>query len=152
MNSKQKHFADLMLTGTYSGTQAYKEAYGVESDNTAAVNACNLLRNPKVASYMAEIQQKQTSDLVATRQEVMEELTRLSRLAASAQDIDTAQAYKDAIKISTDCMKQLSKMSGWDAPTEVIQQNVDITPEQLEEELEKRGLNRRTNQLGDKEC
>jgi phage terminase small subunit len=152
MNAKQKHFADLMLTGTYSATQAYKEAYGVEGDNTAAVNGSKLLSNAKIIEYMSGIQQQQTDDLIATRHEVMRDLTRLARMAANAQDLDAVQCYKDAIKISTDCMKQLSKMSGWDAPTEVIQRNVDITPEQLEEELEKLGLNRRTNQLAGKEC
>jgi phage terminase small subunit len=42
----------------WNGTRSYKVAYPKEkTDNTAAVNAHQLLRNPKITAYIEEIQQ-----------------------------------------------------------------------------------------------
>ena len=54
MTEKQKIFADEYLIDL-NATRAYRVAYpSVKKEQTAAVNGSKLLRNTKVADYMAE--------------------------------------------------------------------------------------------------
>ena len=58
LSHQQKRFADLILQGR-NQTDAYKEAgYKCANDNSAAANASDLIRNPKVIAYMNEQRQE----------------------------------------------------------------------------------------------
>jgi hypothetical protein len=53
LTPKQQRFADLVLTGV-PASRAYREAgYRASTDGTAEVEGSRLLRNPKVAAYLA---------------------------------------------------------------------------------------------------
>ncbi len=89
MTEKQKRFADEYLVDL-NATRAYKAAYpNIKNDNSAAVCANKLLRNPKVAKYIDERLKELESKRVATVQEVMEYLTTVLRGEATEQVIVT---------------------------------------------------------------
>ena len=69
INPRQKLFCDLYKDSTnldYFGnaTKCYQLIYKVKDENNAAVNASNLLRNPKIIDYM-ENKNKSTIELLA---------------------------------------------------------------------------------------
>lgn len=79
LTEKQKRFADAYLIDL-NATRAYKAAYPtVKKDASAAASASQLLRNPKVKSYiderLAEIKSQKTADAT----EVLETLTAILR-------------------------------------------------------------------------
>lgn len=77
LTAKQKLFADRYLID-FNATLAYKEIYGVKSDNTAAVNGAKLLRNAKIGDYIAARQEKLSDKLQITQEMVLEGYRRLA--------------------------------------------------------------------------
>lgn len=76
---KQKKFADeYIISG--NATEAYKKAgYKYSSDNMASVEGHNLLRNPKVKSYIDERMKQLDEEAIADQAEVLKYLTRVLR-------------------------------------------------------------------------
>lgn len=75
---KQKVFADEYLIDL-NATRAYKVAYPrVKKDEVAAVNGSKLLRNTKVAAYIAERMQERQKRTEVTQDRVVQELAAIA--------------------------------------------------------------------------
>lgn len=80
LTAKQQRFADEYLIDL-NGTRAYKAVYpATKSDSGAAVNASKLLRNAKVAAYIAEKQRNLQQKTEITQERVLREYARLAFL------------------------------------------------------------------------
>lgn len=91
-----------------NATQAYKEAgYKVKTDNSAAANAANLIRNHKVQERLQEIRQKIESEKIMGPKEMQQRLTEIIRQTARDPD-DNAPTYADALKAAD----MLNRMQG----------------------------------------
>lgn len=78
LNERHKRFADDYLTDL-NGTRAYRATYpSVKSDSVAAANASRLLKDAKVAAYIAERQQKLQEKTEITTERVLQEYARLA--------------------------------------------------------------------------
>ena len=87
VTEKQKIFADEYLIDL-NATRAYKVAYSrVKNDEVAAAAAARLLRNVKVAAYIAERMQERQKRTEVTQDRVIEELAAI----AFAKATDFAQ-------------------------------------------------------------
>lgn len=78
LTEKQKIFADEYLIDL-NATRAYKVAYPrVKKDEVAAVNGSKLLRNTKVAAYVAERMQDRQKRTEVTQDRVVQELAAIA--------------------------------------------------------------------------
>lgn len=95
MTEKQKRFCDEYLIDL-NATRAYKAAYpSVKKDETAAVCASQILRNPKVAAYISERQQDRQRRTEITQDMVVRELRDIAMADASdASDSDMKYSSK----------------------------------------------------------
>lgn len=94
MTDKQRKFADEYLIDC-NGTRAYKAAYpNVKKDSTAAAAATRMLKNVKVAEYVAEKLAEISSHKTADAQEVMEYLTSVLR-GESEAEVVVVEGYGD---------------------------------------------------------
>lgn len=76
---KQENFC-LHYAKTGNATESYKQAgYKYSTDNVAAVEACKLLKNPKIAGRIAEIAGEIASEKIADIVEIQEYLTSVMR-------------------------------------------------------------------------
>lgn len=76
---KQEKFC-LHYAETGNATESYKKAgYKYSTDNVAAVEACKLLKNPKIAGRIAEIADEIASEKIADIVEIQEYLTSVMR-------------------------------------------------------------------------
>ncbi|RZT02915.1 terminase small subunit [Cuneatibacter caecimuris] len=92
---KQKVFADEYLIDL-NATRAYKVAYPrVKKDEVAAVNGSKLLRNTKVAAYIAERMQERQKRTEVTQDRVVRELAAI----AFARATDYAEVIGGAVHI-----------------------------------------------------
>ena len=170
LNAKQQIFANGILEGK-TQRQAYIDAgYEAKTETAQDTGASEILRNPQVKAYIEAVQAQSQKNTIATREEILERLTFMMRtnlkdvVDLRTGDITEGESSSVIKKISLGtegklsyesydqivAMKQISKMQGYDAPSEVINHNVDITDEKLEEELIKKGFGRRPNQLAGK--
>ena len=78
LNIKQEKFC-LEYSRSGNATQAYKTAYEVQNDNTAAANANRLLRNDKIQARLKELSQEIKSSKIADTTECQELLTEIAR-------------------------------------------------------------------------
>ena len=78
MTEKQKIFADEYLIDL-NATRAYKVAYpSAKKDETAMANGSRMLRNAKVAEYIAERMQKRQERTEVTQDRVIAELAAIA--------------------------------------------------------------------------
>ncbi len=78
MTEKQKIFANEYLIDL-NATRAYRVAYpSVKKEQTAAVNGSKLLRNTKVADYVAERMKERQKRTEVTQDRVIEELAAIA--------------------------------------------------------------------------
>ena len=95
MTEKQKIFADEYLIDL-NATRAYRKAYpSVKKDETAAQAGSRMLRNVKVAEYIAERMQARQERTEITQDKVLEELTAI----AFARATDYAEVKDDQVII-----------------------------------------------------
>lgn len=95
MTEKQKLFADEYLIDL-NATRAYRAAYpSVKKDETAAAAAARLLRNVKVAEYIAERMEERQKRMEVTQDRVLRELSYI----AFARVTDYAAIKGDSVKI-----------------------------------------------------
>ena len=98
LTPKQEAFC-LAYLEAGNASEAYRRAYnaGNMSGNAIAVEACNLLANPKIALRLEELTQQATSDAVMTRQRAMERLSLIAEtnltdiLEFDQHDIETEE-------------------------------------------------------------
>lgn len=95
MTEKQKIFADEYLIDL-NATRAYRKAYpSVRKDETAAQAGSRMLRNVKVAGYIAERMQARQERTEITQDKVLEELAAI----AFARATDYAEVKDDQVII-----------------------------------------------------
>ena len=95
MTEKQKIFADEYLIDL-NATRAYRKAYpSVKKDETAAQAGSRMLRNVKVAEYIAERMQARQERTEITQDRVLEELAAI----AFARATDYAEVKDDQVII-----------------------------------------------------
>ena len=95
MTEKQKIFADEYLIDL-NATRAYRKAYpSVKKDETAAQAGSRMLRNVKVAGYIAERMQARQERTEITQDKVLEELAAI----AFARATDYAEVKDDQVFI-----------------------------------------------------
>lgn len=95
MTEKQKIFADEYLIDL-NATRAYRKAYpSVKKDETAAQAGSRMLRNVKVAGYIAERMQARQERTEITQDKVLEELAAI----AFARATDYAEVKDDQVII-----------------------------------------------------
>lgn len=95
MTEKQKIFADEYLIDL-NATRAYRKAYpSVKKDETAAQAGSRMLRNVKVAEYIAERMQARQERTEITQDRVLEELAAI----AFARATDYAEVRDDQVFI-----------------------------------------------------
>ncbi|MEL6101303.1 MAG: terminase small subunit [Pseudomonadota bacterium] len=111
LTPKQEAFA-LAYFETGVGSEAYRQAYDVDPDNTSNWvhrEASLLLDNPKVAQRVAELQERARQMSVYSKMQALDELEEARLLA---MEIKSPSAAVSAINGKT-------KICGLDAPTEV---------------------------------
>lgn len=95
MTEKQKIFADEYLIDL-NATRAYKVAYPrVKNDDVAAAAAARLLKNVKVAKYIAERMEERQKRTEITQDRVLEELAAI----AFAKATDYAEIKGECVRI-----------------------------------------------------
>lgn len=77
LNEAQKTFCREYIFD-WNGTRAYKVAYPKVNDNVAAVGAYDLLRNPKIADYIEEIQNDLEKVSGISRLKVLNEFAKIA--------------------------------------------------------------------------
>ena len=83
LSKKQELFCKEYLVDL-NATQAYKRAgYSVQSDNTAAVEASKLLRNPKVEVRITELMEERSKRTEITADFVLQELYAIAKARGS---------------------------------------------------------------------
>ena len=114
LTPKQEKFCiEYMKCG--NGRQAYINAgYKRGKDSTIDVNACNLLKNPKVKARLAELTEEAKNASIADIQEMQETLTRIIRQAFEEEIItNEGKVLKTAsIKDVISAINTLGKMQG----------------------------------------
>ncbi len=104
LTRKQKKFVDEYVKGK-TGTQAAKEAYNVEDDNTAAVIASENLRKPQIEQALADafpddlLQQKHHELLNAGKLDQMTFPLERRKVSSISDDVEGEELYKDAIAL-----------------------------------------------------
>lgn len=105
MTKKHKMFADEYLIDL-NATRAYMAVYkNCKSENSAAVNASKLLRNPKIKAYIDEQLKKMHNEKIADATEVMEYLTSVVR-GKSMSEIVVVEGVGEGCSIARTMQKQ----------------------------------------------
>lgn len=87
LNVRQEAFC-LHYAESGNATESYKKAgYKPRNDNTAAVSATELLRNPKIQARLAELAKEMESNKIANIKEIQERLTAILRQQQSEEQI-----------------------------------------------------------------
>lgn len=81
LNVRQERFVQSLFAKGMNATAAYKAAGYVGKGNVAEVGASEMLRNPKVAARLAELQAEAAKDTKITVRSLTEDLIRLRELA-----------------------------------------------------------------------
>ena len=107
MTEKQKIFANEYLIDL-NATRAYRVAYpSVKKEQTAAVNGSKLLRNTKVADYVAERMKERQKRTEVTQDRVIEELAAIA--FAKATDYVVIKANGPAAMVMIKPTDELSE-------------------------------------------
>lgn len=110
MTEKQKIFADEYLIDL-NATRAYRKAYpSVRKDETAAQAGSRMLRNVKVAEYIAERMQARQERTEITQDRVLEELAAIAFARATdyAEVEDDQVIIKDTAGLSENQIKAIA--------------------------------------------
>ena len=106
MTEKQKIFADEYLVDL-NATRAYRVAYpSVKKEQTASVNGSKLLRNTKIAAYIAERMEERQKRTEVTQDRVVQELAAIA--FAKATDYVTIKSNGPAAVVMIKSTKDLS--------------------------------------------
>lgn len=114
LSDRHRAFADTYLSNGMNGTRAYLSVYNdVESEESAAVLASNLLRNVKVKEYIKNKQVKKSAKHDVTYDYLIEELREVIHHPKTSKG-DKVRA-----------LKQLSDMLGINADFELKKKLTD---------------------------
>lgn len=108
ITAKQIAFAEGILAGN-TGSESYRRAYNTRaSTKLVSIKASRLLANPTVARWLSEMRAKLEKPTILNKQQALELLTEI---------ISTSKGITTRDRIAA--MKQLSRMQGFDAPTQI---------------------------------
>lgn len=138
LTEKQEKFAQLVAKGVRYA-DAYRQSYDVRSgttDNTIYNSAWGVMRNPKVAQRVKELQKECNNLQLRTREQSLKRLIDISEecyKAAKSEKKWTAKnsCFTTALKAES----QIAKMCGFDA-AEKVDATISIT---LSSELDEYG-------------
>lgn len=107
--------------------ESYKQSGGTaKNDNTAAATVSTMLSNVKVAAFLTSMKEGRLTDLIMSREEMLERLTLLSRTSMSdvvdiSTDVLTTDEEGNPVKQSYWSLKDFDKMGhgGVDAISEL---------------------------------
>ncbi len=112
---KQQLFCDEYLINGFNGTKAYLSVYkNVKNENTAAVNASNLLRNPNISRYLEESKMIVAKKFNIDRDFIIKEYLEVLQ-SCKKEGNDGVGTIKDRANW-TKALSGLSKLCGLDAP------------------------------------
>jgi hypothetical protein len=108
VTAKQIAFAEGILAGN-TGSESYRRAYNTKGSNRAvARKAVALMAHSGVAGYISEMRQKLEKPTILNKQQALQILTDM---------VSTTKGITTRDRIAA--MKQLSRMQGFDAPTQI---------------------------------
>ena len=121
----QKKTASGVLGGL-SNVKAYRRAGGKsKTAESAYASVSKILRKPKVKAFMDSVMQDQVNATIMERDEALKHLTRVGRFSVEEKNLDEL-ASRDELNVlkvklhsSTEAIKQLRAMQGWDAAHKV---------------------------------
>ena len=129
LNEKQRRFCELYVSNGYKQTEAYQEAYGLDSKDSAKVNASRILKNQKIREYITQLQKEAFKAQCINAERVA---TKLAEIAFAQKD-DQYYTAPNQLKALDLLQKQLGlqnqkiEMSSQDININIVQENTDET-------------------------
>ena len=114
MNKQQRAFCIEYVKNGLNGFQAYKKTYKTKNDDSARISASQLLTNPNIKAYIAELQGEVEEKAIMGIKERQEFLTRIVNGEEAETYITMAGAVegKPNLKTRLNALDILNKMSG----------------------------------------
>lgn len=114
MTTKQELFVQKYLENGYNATRAYMDAYPGKDENTAAVNGHKLLRSTNI------------QDLIAKHKKELADKSEITKEYLIQQLKDILEDNKENNpKAALGAIEQITKMLGYNAPTEIQNTNIE---------------------------
>jgi hypothetical protein len=125
-NARYERFAQIVAKGKLTPTAAYREALGANARDSD-VNSCRWMKKPPIAKRIAELKGKTADKCSMTRQEFVESLVAMYRSSPGEASLDNplcdsliSRGVRHAVfPLKSTIAAQLSKLTGWHAPTKV---------------------------------
>jgi phage terminase small subunit len=132
LSPRQKAFADFWITGM-PARRAYQLAGYKVRGNSAAVQACVALKNPKIVAYikaerqvLAELARLEKWEIIKFLQDVITTpIGRLDETSPLVQEMTREEIGGNVVRVKIkivskmDAAKQLAFLMGWNAPEQV---------------------------------
>ena len=150
LTTNQRAFADEYIANKGNATQAYLKAYpSVTKETTANSNGSRLLRNAKVAGYIAERTKETLEAQKMTGDEIIIELVSIARREkkkAYFEEYDhlqekviteTTRTFQPSIEEANKALETLVKWAGLDNPnSDLVREKIKLENKKLKAELE----------------
>jgi hypothetical protein len=125
-NARYERFAQIVANGKLTPTAAYREALGADARDPD-VNSCRWMKKPPIAKRIAELQAEAAGKYSLSREAYIKSLVEIYEAKPGDASMDNprcdvliTRGQKHAVfpqKLAVGA--QLSKLVGWDRPTEV---------------------------------
>ena len=125
-NARYERFAQIVADGKLTPTAAYREALGADARDPD-VNSCRWMKKPPIAKRIAELQAEAAGKYSLSREAYIRSLVEMYEAKPGDASMDNprcdvliTRGQKHAVfpqKMAVGA--QLSKLVGWDRPTEV---------------------------------
>jgi hypothetical protein len=125
-NARYERFAQIVANGKLTPTAAYREALGADARDPD-VNSCRWVKKPPIAKRIAELKAKAAGKCSLSREAYIRSLVEMYEAKPGDASVDNprcdvliTRGQKHAVfpqKLAVGA--QLSKLVGWDRPTEV---------------------------------
>lgn len=96
-NAKHEKFCKELLKRSFNQTQAYMASYPDSSNEAAQSSACDLMRNPKVQSRIAELTKKIDEKDLVSIEEIVNDSKRIKLMALDEGDLNNALKANDQL-------------------------------------------------------
>lgn len=115
LTPKQKLFCSYYITeARFNGTKAYKLAFTTKdkkpSDNTAKVNACKLLKNEAILSYIRVLQQEMINNIKITKETLISQILEVMDYSMNINNRGVMNSPQTALK----CIIEIAKLLGYE--------------------------------------
>ena len=150
LTTNQRAFADEYIANKGNATQAYLKAYpSVTKETTANSNGSRLLRNAKVAGYIAERTKETLEAQKMTGDEIIIELVSIARRENKKSYFkeydhlqeevitETTRTFQPSIEEANKALETLVKWAGLDNPnSDLVREKIKLENKKLRVELE----------------